>query len=131
MFLTALAGLMHATALAGSAGVSAAELIPDALRTVGDIPAMLDDGDGFGQAIDDRHHPGDLSTTDMMGATADHIVGASQTLGLDLVLPAAVQDLYTRARAAGYGGQNWSSLIEVIHPGRGEAPASIGLNGAT
>ena len=41
VFLTALSGLLHATALAGSAGVTAAEFLPEALQTLADIPAML------------------------------------------------------------------------------------------
>lgn len=116
VFLTALAGLLHGTALAGAAGVSAQDFLPDALRTIGDIPAMIDDGGDLGRSIDAGDHPGDLSTTDMMGATADHIVGASRALGLDLALPSAVQHLYARAREAGRGQQNWTSLIEVIKP---------------
>jgi 3-hydroxyisobutyrate dehydrogenase-like beta-hydroxyacid dehydrogenase len=52
----------------------------------------------------------------MMGATADHIVGASTEAKLDLALPQAVESLYDRAIAAGHGGSTWSSLYEVIAP---------------
>jgi hypothetical protein len=50
----------------------------------------------------------------MMGATAEHIVGASRTAGLDLALPLAVRSLYERAIDAGHGRDNWTSLIEAI-----------------
>ncbi|WP_232847731.1 NAD(P)-dependent oxidoreductase [Occultella kanbiaonis] len=114
VFLTALAGLLHATALAGSGGISAAEFVPQALETLTGIPAMIEDGDALGTALDARSHPGDLATTTMMGATADHIVATSAAAGLDLVLPDAVASLYRRAIRAGHGADNWTSLIEVI-----------------
>jgi 3-hydroxyisobutyrate dehydrogenase-like beta-hydroxyacid dehydrogenase len=52
----------------------------------------------------------------MMGATADHIVGASTEAKLDLALPQAVKSLYDRAIAAGRGGETWTTLYEVIAP---------------
>ena len=44
MFLTALSGLLQATALVAAAGVTAAEFVPDALDTLAGIPAMLEGG---------------------------------------------------------------------------------------
>jgi 3-hydroxyisobutyrate dehydrogenase-like beta-hydroxyacid dehydrogenase len=52
----------------------------------------------------------------MMGATADHIVGASTEAKLDLALPQAVKSLYDRAIAAGDGNETWTSLYKVIVP---------------
>jgi 3-hydroxyisobutyrate dehydrogenase-like beta-hydroxyacid dehydrogenase len=70
--------------------------------------------DEVARHVDERTYPGDLSTTTMMGATADHIVAASVAAGLDTVLPDAVKSLYDRAIAAGHGTDNWTSLYEVI-----------------
>ncbi len=50
----------------------------------------------------------------MMGATADHIVGASNAAGIDVALPNAIKSHYDRAAAAGHGRDNWTSLYEVI-----------------
>jgi 3-hydroxyisobutyrate dehydrogenase-like beta-hydroxyacid dehydrogenase len=116
VFLTALAGLLHATALVGSAGVPAAEFVPDAIATLSGIGPMMEGGAEIAREIDERTYPGDLSTTTMMGATAEHIVGASRTAGLDLALPLAVRSLYERAIDAGHGRDNWTSLIEAIRP---------------
>ena len=113
VFLTALSGLLHATALAGSAGVTAAEFLPEALQTLADIPAMLA-GEDTARNLDAGIHPGDLSTATMMGATADHIVGASEAAGIDVELPRAISSHYGRAIAAGHGRDRWTSLIEVI-----------------
>lgn len=118
VFLTALAGLLHGTALAAAAGVAAADFVPQALDTLGSIPAMVGDAHQLGSDIDAGEHPGDLSTVTMMGATADHIVSASAAVGIDLELAAAVQSLYRRAVATGHAKDNWSSLIEVIRPTR-------------
>jgi 3-hydroxyisobutyrate dehydrogenase-like beta-hydroxyacid dehydrogenase len=114
VFLTTLSGLLHATALVGSAGVTAAEFLPQALETVAGIPAMLGAGEDTAQHIDSGNHPGDLSTATMMGATADHILQASEAAGIDLALPRAIKAHYDRAIAAGHGQDNWTSLIETI-----------------
>jgi 3-hydroxyisobutyrate dehydrogenase-like beta-hydroxyacid dehydrogenase len=50
----------------------------------------------------------------MMGATADHIVSASEAVGIDLSLPRAVQQHYRRAIEDGHGGDNWTRIIDGI-----------------
>lgn len=114
VFLTSLSGLMHATALMGSAGMSATEFIPQALETLAGVPAMLNAGESPGRQIDERIHPGELSTTTMLGATAEHIVAASEAADIDLALPRAVRSHYRRAVADGHGADNWTSIIEGI-----------------
>jgi 3-hydroxyisobutyrate dehydrogenase-like beta-hydroxyacid dehydrogenase len=114
VFLTGLAAVLHATALTGSAGVPAVEFLPEAIGTLAGIGALLDDSDEVARQIAERSYPGDLSTTAMMGATADHVVGASRAAALDLELPLAVKSLYDPAIESGHGKDNWTSLIEVI-----------------
>jgi 3-hydroxyisobutyrate dehydrogenase-like beta-hydroxyacid dehydrogenase len=114
VFLTALSAVLHATALVGSAGVTATEFVPEALRTLGETAGMLAAGEDTGRQIDTGVHPGGLSTAEMMGATAAHIVGASEAAGVDLALPRAVLSHYERAIAAGHAKDNWTSLFEVI-----------------
>lgn len=115
VFLTTLSSLMHATALLGSAGFAAADAMPELLETVAGVPEMLAVGDEKpGAAIDAGDHPGDLSTATMMGATADHIVAASEAAGIDLALPRAVQGHYCRVVADGRGGDNWTRIIDGI-----------------
>jgi len=115
VFLTTLSSLMHATALLGTAGLTAAETLPELIGTVRGIPAMLDAGDGSpGANIDAGKHPGDLSTITMMAATADHIAGASEAAGIDLTLPRAVQAYFHRAIEDGHGGDNWTRIIDGI-----------------
>jgi 3-hydroxyisobutyrate dehydrogenase-like beta-hydroxyacid dehydrogenase len=114
VFLTGLAALLHATALVTAAGVPAADFLPDAMQTLTEIPAMIGSGAELAAELEAGRHPGDLSTTLMMGATADHILRTSDSSGVDRALPAAVKSLYDRAIAAGHGTHDWTSLYEVI-----------------
>jgi 3-hydroxyisobutyrate dehydrogenase-like beta-hydroxyacid dehydrogenase len=113
VFLTTLSSLLHATALVGSAGVTAAAFIPEALGSLRLIDTMLT-GPETARQIDDGVHPGTLSTTTMMGATAAHILNASEAAGIDLELPRAVKSHYDRAIRSGHGKDDWTSLIEII-----------------
>ncbi len=114
VFLTALSSLLHATALVTAAGVPAADFLPGALSTLTDIPAMIGDGEALARELEARRYPGELSTTRMMGATADHILRTSEAAGVDVALPAAVKSHYDRAIAAGHATSNWTALFEVI-----------------
>ncbi|WP_062650298.1 NAD(P)-dependent oxidoreductase [Streptomyces maremycinicus] len=115
VFLTTLSALMHATAMLGTAGMKARETLPELLSSADAIGAILRAGEATpGAALDAGEHPGDLSTVTMMGATADHIVETSTSLGLDLALPLAVQAHYRRAIEKGHGGDNWTRIIDSI-----------------
>lgn len=117
VFLTTLAALAHATALAHAAGVPPAVFVPDALQTVADVPAMIGGDEETVEAFETGAHPGALSTTTMMGASAAHVLGASQEAGIDDILPRAVVSLYERALAAGHGRDGWTAVYEAITAG--------------
>ncbi|MFC8435110.1 NAD(P)-dependent oxidoreductase [Streptomyces sp. NPDC057253] len=115
VFLTSLSALMHATAMLGTAGLKASEALPELLSFTDSIGGILRAGERRpGVALDAGEHPGDLSTVTMMGATSDHIVETSASLGLDLALPLAVQSHYRRAIENGHGGDNWTRIIDSI-----------------
>ncbi|MEU0253219.1 NAD(P)-binding domain-containing protein [Streptomyces sp. NPDC006184] len=119
VFLSTLSGLMHATAMLGTAGMPAREALPELLSSADSIGAILRAGEeNPGAALDAGEHPGDLSTVTMMGATSDHIVETSTSLGLDLALPQAVQAHYRRAITDGHGGDNWTRIIDGIREPR-------------
>ncbi|QNL51019.1 NAD(P)-dependent oxidoreductase [Olivibacter sp. SDN3] len=113
IFLTSLSAYLHATALVGSAGISAKAFLPYAIEMFENLPAI----GGLTEAadhIDMGVYPGDMANIIMMGATADHIVGASRSAGLNAGLPGAVKALYDRTIATGHGRDGWPSLIEAI-----------------
>ncbi|MFG2721045.1 NAD(P)-dependent oxidoreductase [Streptomyces sp. NPDC048416] len=115
VFITTLSALMHATAMLGTAGMKAGEALPELLSSADAIGAILRAGEANpGTALDAGEHPGDLSTVTMMGATADHIVETSTSLGLDLALPLAVRAHYRRAIEDGHGSDNWTRIIDGI-----------------
>ncbi|MFB6615047.1 NAD(P)-dependent oxidoreductase [Streptomyces sp. NPDC085524] len=125
VFLTTLSALMHATAMLGTAGMPAKEALPELLSAADSIGAILRAGEeNPGTALDAGEHPGELSTVTMMGATTDHIVETSASLGLDLALPLAVQAHYRHAIKNGYGGDNWTRIIDSI---RGVVAPAAGL----
>ncbi|WP_229069057.1 NAD(P)-binding domain-containing protein [Actinoplanes sp. DH11] len=126
VFLTALSGLLHATALVTASGVPAADFLPEAMRTLTDIPGMVGGGAELARVVTAGEHPGELSTTLMMGATAAHVLRASAEAGVDRELPAAVRSHYDRAIEAGYGTSGWTALYEVIRAG----PASVVVSSA-
>src|SRR5690625_583434 len=118
VFLTTLSAVAHATALLGSAELSASEVMPGLLEMVRSTPDLATAGQKEGEElwaqIDAGQHPGDLSTVTMMGATTDHIVQASEEVGIDLTLPRAIQTHYRRAIEDGHSGDNWTRIIEGI-----------------
>jgi 3-hydroxyisobutyrate dehydrogenase-like beta-hydroxyacid dehydrogenase len=118
VFLTALSGLLQASAMVSAAGVPVGDFLPDSLETVTGIPAMLRSGEDLATQLEGGVHPGSLSTVTMMGATADHILGTCEATGVDTQLPRAVKSHYDRAIAAGHGSSNWTALYELIKPRR-------------
>jgi 3-hydroxyisobutyrate dehydrogenase-like beta-hydroxyacid dehydrogenase len=113
IFLTSLSAYLHATALVGSAGVAPEKYAPWAAEVFDNLSYYLPEA---AKNIASHEHPGEGANIVMMGATADHIVGASTEAKLDLAVPLAVKSLYDRAIAAGHGGDTWTSLYEVIAP---------------
>ncbi|EID56462.1 NAD(P)-dependent oxidoreductase [Saccharomonospora xinjiangensis] len=111
IFLTSLAAYLHATALLKAAGVPEPTFAPYATEMFDMVSYFLR---GIAEQLERGDYPGDGASVTMMGATADHIVGASDAAGIDATLPRAVQSYYHRAIAAGHGGNGWPSLYEVI-----------------
>lgn len=119
VFLSTLSALMHATAMLGTAGMKAEETLPELLSSADSIDTIFRAGEETpGAALDAGEHPGDLSTVTMMGATSDHIVETSTSLGLDPALPLAVQAHYRRAIENGHGSDNWTRIIDSIRKPR-------------
>ncbi|UVS79077.1 NAD(P)-dependent oxidoreductase [Actinokineospora sp. UTMC 2448] len=111
VFLTSLAVTLHASALIEAAGVDPKVLGPYLAETFTTMPMYFEE---TFEHIARGEHPGDEANILMMGATAEHVVGASEQAGVDTALPAAVASLYERAIAAGRGRESWTALYDVI-----------------
>jgi 3-hydroxyisobutyrate dehydrogenase-like beta-hydroxyacid dehydrogenase len=110
VFLTTLAAYLQSFAMFAAAGIPAQEFLSRA-APAGDVAVFLSDA---ARAVDEGVYPGELANVLMMGATADHVVGANRSAGLDTALPDAIKSLYDRAIARGHGRDGWASLVEVI-----------------
>ncbi|GAA1863434.1 NAD(P)-dependent oxidoreductase [Myceligenerans crystallogenes] len=123
VFLTALSGFAHATALVGSAGITAEEFLPEVVELFRAIPDMIaaDGMDALGARIDAGDHSDRGSNLTMMGATADHVHAASEAVGIDTALPRAVQEHYHRQLVEGRGAEGWTRIIDGIRAPRKNA----------
>ena len=110
VFLTTLAAYLQSFAMFAAAGIPAQEFLARAAPGE-DVAALLPDA---ARAVDEGEYPGELANVLMMGATADHVVGANSGMGLDTALPDAIKSLYDRAIVRGHGRDGWASLAEVI-----------------
>ncbi|MEV0643953.1 NAD(P)-binding domain-containing protein [Phytomonospora sp. NPDC050363] len=111
LFLTMLSSFAQSAAMLESAGVKAAELVPYATETLNLAGFFLEPS---AQGIDSGDHGDQGANVTMMGATADHVVTASEEAGIDLTLPRAIQAHYRSAIERGHGRDSWTSLSEVI-----------------
>ncbi|QVQ53756.1 NAD(P)-dependent oxidoreductase [Spiractinospora alimapuensis] len=122
VFLSTIAALTHATALMGTAGFSATDALAELVETVRGVPFVFGDGTGSpGAMFDSGEHPGDLSTVTMMAASADHVLAASESAGIDTVLPKAIHTHYRNTIADGFGADNWTRIIDRIR-----SPGGVG-----
>jgi len=109
LYLTGMAGFLHAAALVQAEGVRLDQFLPYAIAitdVLRDTLAPLADEVGA------RHYPGDEDTTEMELRVAEHILGASGAKGVGLAVPRLVHDLLADAIASGYGASGFASIYE-------------------
>ena len=111
VFLTSLAAMLHGIALVTSAGFTAERYAPYLTDNLNTLAMYVEE---TARHVDSGEHPGDLANAAMMGATAAHVVGASEAARVDAELPRAVRSLYDRALAAGHGKDSWTALVNVL-----------------
>ena len=90
IFLTSLAAYLTRLRWSRSAGLGPHAFLRYATETFDNLSYYLPEA---AENIASQH-PGEAASIVMMGATADHIVGASTEAKLDLALPQAVKSLY-------------------------------------
>lgn len=111
LFYTSMAGLVHAFALVGADGVSAASFWPFAREFLALLPAMAE---SMVSAVDERRYPGELDNIRMEAVALEHIVEASRARRIDAGPPALLKSIFDRAIAAGHGGDSLPSIIEAL-----------------
>jgi 3-hydroxyisobutyrate dehydrogenase-like beta-hydroxyacid dehydrogenase len=114
MMYTTLNGWLHATALVGSAGVSAQEFAELALGWF--MPVVVDYAALAQRApdLDAGHYPGTLNTLEMNLNALDHITRTSEEQGVHSDHPRLMKEIAERALAEGHGGENYLSVHELF-----------------
>ncbi|WP_030672894.1 NAD(P)-dependent oxidoreductase [Streptomyces sp. NRRL B-1347] len=114
MMYATLNGYLHATALVGSAGVSAVEFAGIALGWF--MPAVLDPSSLAPRAadLDEGNYPGALGTLRMNVNALEHIARASEEQGVHSELPRLMREVAERAVSQGHGDDNYFSVHELF-----------------
>ncbi|MEV0369647.1 NAD(P)-binding domain-containing protein [Streptomyces sp. NPDC050636] len=110
-FYSAMAGLVHAFALAGSEGIAAQEFAPYTEAIVGILPAIAA---AMAEDLDRGTFSGDENNIVMEAAGIAHIIEAATDRGLDSDVLTAVKNLADRTIAAGHGDAGFVSVIEAM-----------------
>lgn len=113
MMYTTMNGFLHAAALVGSAGVSAARFSELALGWF--MPMILDAS--FAEqapALDRGHYPGDEGTLEMNLNALHHITRTSEEQGVHTAQPRLLAEIAEQAIARGHGGDNYLAVFEVF-----------------
>ncbi|MFF0446656.1 NAD(P)-dependent oxidoreductase [Streptomyces sp. NPDC004609] len=113
MMYATMNGFLHATALVGSANVSAVPFADLALNWF--MPTVVD-ATLVAQApnLDKGHYPGDMGTMEMNLNALEHITRTSAEQGVHSDQPRLMKEIAERAIAEGYGGQNYLAVFEIF-----------------
>ncbi|RKT85226.1 NAD(P)-dependent oxidoreductase [Saccharopolyspora antimicrobica] len=107
-------GFLHATALVGSAGVSAVEFADLAVNWF--MPAVVVNPTLVEQAadLDASNYPGDVGTMEMNRNALEHIARTCVEQGVHADQARHMAAIAEQAIAAGHGGENYLAVFEVF-----------------
>ncbi|MEU0743398.1 NAD(P)-binding domain-containing protein [Streptomyces sp. NPDC006134] len=113
MMYATINGYLHATAMVGSAGVSAVEFAELAVGWF--LPAVLGPMLAEEAPVLDRGvYPGDLGTMEMNLNALEHIARTAEEQGVHTGQPRLMREIASRAIADGHGGENYLAVFEVF-----------------
>ncbi|MFF0725966.1 NAD(P)-dependent oxidoreductase [Streptomyces sp. NPDC004134] len=113
MMYATMNGYLHATALVGSAGVTAVEFAELAAGWF--VPTVLNPMIGEDAAgLDEGAYPGDLGTLEMNVNALTHITRTSEEQGVHTEQPRLMREIAARAVAEGYGDNSYLAVFEVF-----------------
>ncbi|RBQ21103.1 NAD(P)-dependent oxidoreductase [Spongiactinospora rosea] len=106
-------GFLHATALVGTAGVSAAKFADLAVDWF--MPTVVTAGlTAQAPDLDNRHYPGDFGTLEMNLNALEHITTTSIEQGVHAAQPHLMKQIAEQAIAEGHGDKNYLAVFEVL-----------------
>jgi 3-hydroxyisobutyrate dehydrogenase-like beta-hydroxyacid dehydrogenase len=105
-------GYLHATALAGSVGVTARQFLPLVEPWLAAMMTALPD---YAERIDSGDHARDvMSNLAMQSVAITNIVAASRSQGIDPAFMEPMERLAQKRLAGGFGADEVSGIIEVM-----------------
>ncbi|MFI9000745.1 NAD(P)-dependent oxidoreductase [Streptomyces sp. NPDC053541] len=111
VFWTAMAGYVHALALAGAEGVTPRELAPFAQGIGAILPPLFEELAGD---VQDGGFTGEGNPLTSAVSTMAHIVHAAEAHGIDSGVMRAAEGLARRTVALGHGADGFSRIAEVL-----------------
>ncbi|MEV1131262.1 NAD(P)-binding domain-containing protein [Agromyces sp. NPDC049794] len=111
VFFAGMTSFLHAAAMLTANGRTAAEFVPWATSM---LEALGGTFVGLARDVDAERYPGDEDRLSMDLAALQHIVDASDEIGLDGGVARAMRDLAARWVAAGFGDDSFSRVIESV-----------------
>ncbi|WP_405795628.1 NAD(P)-dependent oxidoreductase [Streptomyces sp. NBC_01506] len=113
MMYATMNGFLHATALVGSANVSAVTFADLALNWF--MPTVVDSTlTEQAPDLDKGNYPGDLGTMEMNLNALEHITRTSVEQGIHSDQPRLMKTIAEQAIAEGYSGKNYLAVFEVF-----------------
>ncbi|GHE92971.1 hypothetical protein GCM10017786_27150 [Amycolatopsis deserti] len=113
MMYATINGYLHATALAGSAGVPPVEFAELAIGWF--LPAVLGPMlAAEAPVLDKGEYPGDLATLEMNLNALEHIARTAEEQGVHTEQPRLMREIAARAIADGHGGKSYLAVFEVF-----------------
>ncbi|MGW4433786.1 NAD(P)-dependent oxidoreductase [Streptomyces tendae] len=111
IFWTAMAGYVHALALARAEGVTGAELAPFAQGIAAILPPLFTE---FAADTDAGTYSGAINPITSAVSTMTHVVHASEAQGIDASLMRLIEGQARRVVARGHGSDGYSRVADVI-----------------
>jgi 3-hydroxyisobutyrate dehydrogenase-like beta-hydroxyacid dehydrogenase len=111
VFFAGMTSFLHATAMLTANGRTAAEFVPWARAM---LDALGETIVGLARDVDTGRYSGDEDRLSMDLAALEHVVDASDELGLDGGVARAMRDLAARGVTAGFGDDSFSRVIEMV-----------------
>ncbi|GAA2079613.1 NAD(P)-binding domain-containing protein [Streptomyces albiaxialis] len=116
LFWTSMTAWLHSVAVAEANGVSAEELLPDAVDTAASLPYFFR---FYTPRLVAGNIEGDAERLSMGVASMEHVVDTARSAGVDPSLPSAVLGAFRRAMDAGHAADSFTSVRRVLHAPRG------------
>jgi 3-hydroxyisobutyrate dehydrogenase-like beta-hydroxyacid dehydrogenase len=110
MMYATMNGFLHATALVGSADVSAVTFAEVALDWF--LPTVMDSA--IAPDLDKGSYPGDQGAMEMNLNALEHITRTSVEQGIHSDQPRLMKEIAERAIAEGYSGKNYLAVFEIF-----------------